>query len=575
MSRTAVRMLLAMALLTALRLWLASGQLLSARSDSAHDDYLYLTLAQHIAGGRWLGPYTHMTLIKGPFYPLWIAASFVLGIPLQFSQHLLYIGACAVMVAAIRPLIGHPVALTVVYALLIFNPITFAITQVLREGISIALALLTVACAIALFVRGDGSLRVLAAWAVGGGAALSALWLTREEGIWILPALVFLLGATVVSLRRRRVGQFWQRLALFLTPFLLCGLSIVAISGINYRAYGVFAVTEVTAPEWLAAYGSLTRVEHDAWHRYFAVPRSVREQIYAVSPAFAELKTAIEGPAGQRWGVFGCRMLPGTCGDISDGWFLWLMRDVVADRGYYSTGPTALAYYRRLANEIDAACATGRLRCGPPRATMAPPWRSEYLALTVASMGQALDQVIRFKSISPISEPSVGAERHLLPFRMITRDRLAPTADLAGFGTYGVDRAKLAALAMIVEGYGRVAPILAATVVLALVVAPITALSTGAGRTLLVPFLALLVAFLSRIGFIAFVDATSFPSLIPQYLGPAHMLLTPLIFLACACLVATVRRGVPRELGGDRRGSVALAVPSDNSTPTDASGRIA
>ena len=113
MPQTTVPLVLPVVVLSMLSLWLASGQMLTASAGLARDDQLYLSLAQRIAGGHWLGAFDNVTLAKGPFYPMWIAASFILGVPLQLSHHLLYITACVVTVLALRPVVRSSAALIV------------------------------------------------------------------------------------------------------------------------------------------------------------------------------------------------------------------------------------------------------------------------------------------------------------------------------------------------------------------------------------------------------------------------------------------------------------------------------
>ena len=54
-------------LLTVAKLWLTSGQAIYAIGSAAHDDQLFLKLADSIVRGAWLGPYDQLTLAKGPF----------------------------------------------------------------------------------------------------------------------------------------------------------------------------------------------------------------------------------------------------------------------------------------------------------------------------------------------------------------------------------------------------------------------------------------------------------------------------------------------------------------------------
>src|SRR6187455_389522 len=88
---------------TAIRLWLSDALPVLAIGWAGHDDVLFLRLAESILSGDWLGRYSEMTLIKGCGYPLWIALMAALGIPLLFSQQLLYIIACFASSRALRP----------------------------------------------------------------------------------------------------------------------------------------------------------------------------------------------------------------------------------------------------------------------------------------------------------------------------------------------------------------------------------------------------------------------------------------------------------------------------------------
>jgi hypothetical protein len=421
-----------MVALSALYLWLVSGQKLIAFGSALHDDELFLSLGRSIASGDWLGPFGNLTLAKGPFYSMWIAAVFVLGVPLQLSHHLLHVAACVVMIVALRPVVRSAGLLVLMYAVILFNPVMFSLTRVLREGIYIPLSLVLAACLVGLLVRRARAPRTLAAWGGGAGLALGAMWLTREETLWILPTVLFVLALAAMLEWRRRGPRLWQRCVVLVTPLVVLGVFIVLVSAVNWYHYGAFVVTEVGGADWRAAYGALSRVQHDSHKRYLVVPRHVRERIYGVSPAFAVLRPSLEGELGRSWQTPGCRMMPETCGDITGAWFMWLLRDAVAGAGYYRSAPAALAYYRRLADEVNAACDAGSLRCGPPRATMMPPWRREYAPELWRSMKVAARHVVQFQAITVYSTASYGDERALLPFRLMTRDRLAPSADTLG-----------------------------------------------------------------------------------------------------------------------------------------------
>jgi len=91
-------------LLTIIKLWMVNDQPISALGEAGHDDRLFINLARNIINSEWLGDYDQLTLAKGSFYPMWIAAIFFTSIPLLLSQQLLYIFACLVAAIAIKPL---------------------------------------------------------------------------------------------------------------------------------------------------------------------------------------------------------------------------------------------------------------------------------------------------------------------------------------------------------------------------------------------------------------------------------------------------------------------------------------
>ena len=54
------------------------------------DDGLFLRLAQEISEGRWLGEYDHLTLVKGPIFPIFIAITSFTGLPYNFILPILH-----------------------------------------------------------------------------------------------------------------------------------------------------------------------------------------------------------------------------------------------------------------------------------------------------------------------------------------------------------------------------------------------------------------------------------------------------------------------------------------------------
>jgi len=280
------------AALTILKIWLVLGQKVCAIAPAPGDDELLLSQAESILRGEWLGPLTDLTLVKGAGYPIWLAANHLLGLPLLFSQALLYAIACAVLVVAVRPLLA-PWARALVYVIVLFNPSSWAeepATRIIRDGFYSSVTLLLLALATGLALRISRGLGVSTKWALGTGLTGAVVALTREEGIWLVPSLLLLLSLGVLRAWRGGLRTWILPVAVAAAAF---AVPVGTVATLNYRYYGLFTTCEATAGYYLAAYGALTRVKTANWNPYVPVPLDARRRIYAVSPT-----SAVRGRAG-------------------------------------------------------------------------------------------------------------------------------------------------------------------------------------------------------------------------------------------------------------------------------------
>jgi hypothetical protein len=74
--------------------------------QAPHDDGLLARLAGSLIDGEWLGPYSDVTLVKGPGYPLFLALVWKLHLPLKLAEHGVHLVACGVMGLAVWRLFG-------------------------------------------------------------------------------------------------------------------------------------------------------------------------------------------------------------------------------------------------------------------------------------------------------------------------------------------------------------------------------------------------------------------------------------------------------------------------------------
>jgi hypothetical protein len=334
-----------------------------------HDMFNYIEHAKSIAQGQWFGPYDDTTLIKQPFFPIYLAAIRSAGLPLTIAHLLLYAIACLFACRAIRPLLKSQASLSLIFVGLYFNPFTYDLNAWIsnRSQVNPSLGLLVIACAFGMFVRRSRSVRDLIPWTIGLAISLPAFWLNREESAWIVPLLAILLGAYVWHVSKAQT-QLIPRLMLVLLPVATLAASAFAIMAMNEANYGWFTTLEMTSPEYVSAYNSFARISVPAIP-FVPVSTAALAIAYRVSPAARELQPEL---SVSRWRKYTC--LPaGVCSEIATAFFGWAFRDAVAGAGAYTSGATARAFYIKLSNEIDGACSAGKIRCRPKSTSPLPP----------------------------------------------------------------------------------------------------------------------------------------------------------------------------------------------------------
>jgi hypothetical protein len=504
-----------------------------------YDDLNFLFHAQSLLDGNWLGDYTKFTLIKGPFYPVFIASAAALHVQLYVAEALFYALACAVAVGAIEPLVRRQSLRLAVFLVLLFNPMTFEQTthRVIRGNVMSSLTLLVLGLAIWIFLRRDRESWRLAVASAALGAALSAFLLTREEGMWILIFLAPLAVALLAASRCRTPRALFERSMPIAIVAMIVVAGSFAVSSTNLVRYGWFTTVELSSPDFTAAYGALARIVPPPSKGGAAVdPRvpiqlSAVEAAYRVSPAARELRKQFDQD-GAILSRRSCEQLK-ICGGIAGGWFVWALRDGVASSGHYRSGTAARAFYDRLAREIDAACSANTLECTPNAHSLAPRVPLSAAPRIAVDMLRAFVPLVTFAYLDfdfqvwPSEKPVIDL------FRSLTRDQLTvdgvPSADAAPM------RAQRAA--------GAVYHVLSPTLAIAATIALLAQIALAALRRRFdqLAFVAVWIVLSSAalLALLTVIDDFSFPALIPEYMKPLYVttLFGPLFVLATSAEV--------------------------------------
>ena len=543
-----------------LKLWLIESQPLFAIGRSPHDDRLFLTLASYLLKGEWLGPYDSLTLVKGPFFPLWIAITFSLKIPLLLSGQILYAVSCLVLTHSLKPLFKKDVSIILFFAILLFNPASYdaSLTRVSREAIYPALSVLVTACAFGVFFSDGDDRKKTWPWKIGLGITFASFWLTREEGVWVIPFLFFMVCCkAMLAYQSRNFRKVWFSFKPWLTSFMISSMLIISVNVLNYVHYGVFAKTEMETHSFKAAYGALSRVKPAKPIRYVPVTKETRRRIYEVSPAFKELARYLEGRQGRIWSDLALgQKTPENKREILGGWFTWAFRSAVADRGYYD-GKYPEDYYLRLAKEVNEACENGKLDCYPERDTVFPIWHWYYGKYVAQGIIERLSALARFAGISADPIQSTGTTDELALFLELTNEEIVDP-NLEPADTYlpnqkPWDTYKLTILKWNLHLYQFILPAFVVYTVIAYLFMLITWLMKRGDSRLLILLSSLIVLFFTRLLLLSLLNAISWQIPVLAYLHPLHAILLMFIGLKLTLDFETVL--VNRKLSRLKKGN--------------------
>lgn len=325
---------------------------------AGHDDGLFISNAYNIIKGEWLGNYSQMTLAKGAGYPLFLAANAAFGIPITLSIALFYSFSVWLLTEKLMQLgLSRFVAL-ILFTLLLFHPHIFP-TRIIRDNIYPALSLLVFAAAIDLCFLKQRRWLMLAFY----GVAIALFWITREEGIWMAPALSLLILFTLwTEWRNSNRHNFISFIKSGAILVFFVSLPLLIICSVNYFKYGAFLTVDFKDSAFSKSLSLLNSIEVNSKIPHVPVNKQQREIAYSISPAFAELKTYFE-ETGTGWTKPGCNTYPDTCGDYAGGWFMWAYRDAVQQKGHYQSFAQANAFYQRVVDEISNACEAEKITC--------------------------------------------------------------------------------------------------------------------------------------------------------------------------------------------------------------------
>ena len=386
----------------------------------ATDDFLMVQMAEGLLSGNWLGAYDPVILMKGAFFPLFLAASNRLGSSYLSTLNLMNTLACVYFVWQMRHLFRDRRLLFPLFVVLLFEPCTFSgrtFQRVYRSTMTWMQVLFLFGSYFGLYLRGKEHLKT-GRWTQPGrdvilflvaGFSLWAMWNSREESSWVIP---FVLVATVLlvidllsALRSQKDARaaIGMRLLCCLLPFLVLFGGNQWIRWENARHYGVSLRLEEVDGEFGKTLKTIYSIKNETDIPYVTVSREKLERLYRVSESLHSIRPQLDAQMDRFCGADRNRLDR----EVEDGWFFWGLKRAAFENGVADTLPKSQQFWKQVRLELEEALASPNsgLERQPvmPSALMSP-WRSSFLSEIPGTFADGLEYLVTFKGVGPSFE---------------------------------------------------------------------------------------------------------------------------------------------------------------------------
>ena len=380
--------------------------------NQGYDDNMMVDMAVQIRAGDWLGEYTSNTLVKGPFFPFLLAVINYLGFSYIGVMNLIYTIACIYFIYTIKDIFKTKKSLFAIYLILLFNPVSYAfwtLQRVYRNGITLAQAIVVIGSLFAMYQRRNKKVRDMLPFAIIGGLTLASLWLTREDGIWILPfvlvvTLIVLISILYMKIKEKKKFKITKTLVgkviVSILPLIILFGSMNVIRTINYAKYGVYVYNEINDGYFGKVIKAMYSVKTDEDIQYVTVTRNKLNKIYEYSETLSSIKPQMEASM-DAWDYNDRH--PGDT-QVEDGWFWWALKEAGENAGIYENAQTANEFYRKVYEEIEQAKKDGNLetQMSMPSNLMSP-WKASYWVELPKTMIEITWYIINFEDVETVN----------------------------------------------------------------------------------------------------------------------------------------------------------------------------
>ena len=367
--------------LAAVRIWLACHTNYAAVPTGPYDEELQVSLGLRLAAGQWLGAYSQYTLIKGIVYPLFLALCVKLGITYGMGLGIVMVGSAMIFQTMLGLVTKNRVLRGICYTYVLYSPVamtSWSGLRIYRDVLAPWLLLILVSCLAAVWFLRTEPFRKSLPWFAGLAVSFMLFYNLREDSIWILPLVctgLLLAGIGRVMVCRKAAspdgfaqdgiisGSSAKSRICFVLPYLLCCLLPFAasagwegvISQNNLLHYGIALPNDRVKGNFARVMSLISSVEDPAANEKIWISNEMLRQCIEASPTLKRMESEIEA---RRWVTADGQGSDEVLGDYMQ----WALRNALSDSGFYRDAVKTEGVLGKIASELEAAYADGRLK---------------------------------------------------------------------------------------------------------------------------------------------------------------------------------------------------------------------
>lgn len=347
---------------TMIRVYLAVKVPLFVQANACYDDFLFIKYAASMISGNWLGSFSSVTLAKGSSFSVFIAISYLLGIPYSLALILTYIVSIIILIVALKKLIKNKYVLLFLYLFLLFSPVMFHVEntqKIYRGGVIVSFSLLIVASIIGIYTRKEQSNKKILRWSLLGGFSLAFFWFLKEDSIWILPFVCGGILLTIISIfkKKNKIKVKVKKGFICLIPLIFLILSNILYCSVNYYKYGVYTITDRNGTYLKNVLSDLLLIKDTHKTNQIWITKDMLYQAIEVSPTLKKAEPNID-----KMYQFSFPDRKGN-GEIVGDIIYWKLKEAFDDYGIYKrNGKYANQFYKKIDKELQEAFQKGKLK---------------------------------------------------------------------------------------------------------------------------------------------------------------------------------------------------------------------